>query len=74
MPVTRSSVLGAKLNAKDVDAARTLLRFHYDMKTMAAAASRCEHTMSLRGGKARASMRPKRECATYTPGMYAEEL
>jgi hypothetical protein len=73
MPSTRSSVLGAKLNAKDFDAARTLLRFHYDMKAMAASAPRTEHTMSLRVNKARTSMRPKRECAVYTPGMYAEE-
>ena len=74
MPMTRSSVLGAKLTAKDVDAARTLLRFHYDMKTMAVASkpSRTEHMMSLRGGKA-SPMRPSRSCATYTPGMYAED-
>jgi len=70
MPATRSS---AKLNLKDVDAVKTLLSFHYDMKAMAAAAPRMEHTMSLRVNKARASMRPKRQCAAYTPGMYAED-
>jgi len=70
MPTTRSSTLGPK----DFEAARTLLRFHYDVKAMAAAASRTEHTMSLRGRKMSSmSTRPKRECAVYTPGMYAEE-
>ena len=96
MPVTRSSVLctklDAKLDAKDMDAARTLMRFHYDIKTMAAKPiaakpiaakpnaakpnaakpNRCEHNMSLRGRKA--STRPRRQCAVYTPGMYAEDV
>jgi len=86
MPVTRSSVLGTKFNdklnakldtkldAKDIEAAQTLVRFHYDMKYLAAGAVRHEHTMSLRGRKTGSvSTRPKRTCATYTPGMYAEE-
>jgi len=86
MPVTRSSVLctklDAKLDAKDMDAARTLMRFHYDIKTMAAKPiaakpnaakpNRCEHNMSLRGRKA--STRPRRQCSVYTPGMYAEDV
>ena len=80
MPTTRSSILSTKLDAKDFEAAQTLIRFHYDMKGMtakpiAAKPNRCEHTMSLRGRKtSSASTRPKRECAVYTPGMYAEEV
>lgn len=72
MPVTRSSSFGPK----EVDAARTLLRFHYDMK---AVATRRDHTMSLRGhgttvSKRQAnSTRPRRQCSSYTPGMYTEE-
>ena len=79
MPTTRSSVVSAKLDAKDFEAAQTLIRFHYDVKTMTAKSiapkpNRCEHTMSLRGRKTAVSARPKRECAVYKPGMYAEEV
>jgi hypothetical protein len=77
MPVTRSSSFGPK----EVDAARTLLRFHYDMKALATTtvAPRRDHTMSLRGhgttvSKRQAnSTRPRRQCSSYTPGMYTEE-
>ena len=76
MPVTRSS----SLNPKDIDAARTLLRFHYDMKALAASSPRREHTMSLRTHGTTASKRlasqiftrPRRQCSEYTPGMYTE--
>jgi len=69
MPTTRSSSLGPK----DIEAARTILRFHYDMKTLAQSSPRNEHTMSLRGRKTAAPSRPKRQCSVYTPGMYAED-
>ena len=75
MPVTRSS----SLTSKDVDAARTLLRFHYDMKALAASSPRREHTMSLRTNGTAVSKRhtqvlgrPRRQCSEYTPGMYTE--
>jgi hypothetical protein len=71
MPVTRSSVLGAK----DIEAAQTLIRFHYEVsKTIPVAKpARYEHNMSLRGRKNVSGSRPKRQCSVYTPGMYAED-
>ena len=74
MPVTRSS----SFSPKDMEAAQTLMRFHYDWN-VSAAASASEaptHTMSLRGRAGRTknvSSRPRRECAVYTPGMYTED-
>jgi len=72
MPVTRSS----SFSPKDMDAAQTLMRFHYDWKASAAVSEAPTHMMSLRGRAGRTknvSSRPRRECAVYTPGMYTED-
>ena len=71
MPVTRSSSFGPK----DMEAAQTLMRFHYDWNATASSEAPT-HTMSLRGRAGRTknvSSRPRRECAVYTPGMYTED-